>query len=98
MLLSDCRFKPSLIVRLVLSIVLISLPGSLLAQRDRIAGRVNTSQWSAINGNVHPNARSEYDQGKADDSLLLNSVTLVLKPSASQQADLDQLLADQQDP
>ena len=87
-----CSFAP-----IGLAIVL-TLPGSLLAQRSRIPGKINSRQWTPLSGNVHPNARTEYDQGKTSDTLPLPSVTLVLKPSATQQTDLEQLLADQQNP
>ena len=87
-----------LIQRVLVLAALAYLPGSLLAQQNRIAGRINGSQRFTLSGHVHPNATTEHDQGKADASLELNHVTLVLKPSASQQADLDQLLAEQQDP
>ena len=49
-----------------------------------------------LDGLVHPNARPQFDQGKAPDSLQIESVPLVLKPSPRQQADLDQLILDQQ--
>ncbi|MGA3075554.1 MAG: protease pro-enzyme activation domain-containing protein, partial [Bryobacteraceae bacterium] len=45
-----------------------------------------------------PRIQSGTDLGPVDPSLDLPYVTLVLKPSSSQQADLDQLLAQQQDP
>jgi uncharacterized protein (TIGR03437 family) len=86
------------IQRVLVLAALAYLPGGLLAQHNRIAGRINGSQRFKLSGHVHPNATAEYDQGKADAALELNHVTLVLKPSASQQADLDQLLAEQQDP
>jgi uncharacterized protein (TIGR03437 family) len=69
-----------------------------MAQRSRITGRINASQWTALSGSVHPDARSEFDQGKADGSMAVNTVTIALKPSAEQQQELDQLLADQQNP
>jgi uncharacterized protein (TIGR03437 family) len=90
--------KSILIQRFFVLAALVSLPGSLLAQQNRITGRIIGSQRFTLSGHVHPNARSEYDQGKADASLELNHVTLVLKPSDNQQADLDRLLAEQQDP
>jgi uncharacterized protein (TIGR03437 family) len=68
------------------------------AQPSRIVGNINTSQWTSLPGNVHVNARPEYDQGKAPDSLQVQSVTLELGPSASQQTALNQLLLDQQNP
>lgn len=90
--------KSLLIQRLFVLAALVFLPGSLLAQHTRIAGRIIGSQRFTLSGHVHPNARSEYDQGKADASLELSHVILVLKPSDGQQADLDRLLAEQQDP
>jgi uncharacterized protein (TIGR03437 family) len=90
--------KSILIQRLIVLAALVSLPGVLVAQPNRIAGKIVDSQRFTLSGHIHPNARSEYDQGKADPALELNSVTLVLKPSASQQAALNQLLAEQQDP
>ena len=57
---------------------------------------VDTSQATALNGNVHPLARPQYDQGRVESSMPMR-VTLVFKLSAAQQADLDALLASQQD-
>lgn len=68
------------------------------AQPSRIAGRINTEQWTALPGNVHANARTEYDRGKVSGTLQMQSVTLELKASESQQAALDQLVLDQQNP
>jgi len=90
--------QPSRIRRFFALAVLISLPGLLLAQRSRIAGTIVDSQRFTLTGHVHLNATSQFDQGKADPALELNSITLVLKPSDSQQADLNSLLAQQQDP
>src|SRR5271165_2560228 len=71
---------------------------SSFAQTNRIIGNINTLQWTPLPGHVKADARSEYDQSKAPDSLEMQSVTLVLKPSPSRQAALDQLLLDQQNP
>src|SRR5207253_779286 len=62
------------------------------------AGPIQDSRRTAIRGQIHPNARSEYDQGRVDSSMTLPAVTILLKPSAAQQAELDRLLADQQNP
>ena len=79
--------------------ILLCLPvPHLLAQRDRIAGVIDNTRRVALSGHIHPMATAENDQGAVDPSLFLPSVTLVLKASAAQQADLDQLLADQQNP
>src|SRR5271165_6535013 len=71
---------------------------SSFAQTNGIIGNINTLQWTPLPGHVKADARSEYDQSKAPDSLRMPSVTLVLKPSADQQSALDQLLLDQQNP
>ena len=71
---------------------------SSFAQSNRIIGNINTDQWTPLPGHVNANARGRYDQGKVPDVLEMQSVTFVMKPSASQQAALDQLLLDQQNP
>ncbi|HEY4363274.1 MAG TPA: protease pro-enzyme activation domain-containing protein [Bryobacteraceae bacterium] len=47
---------------------------------------------------MNPRALAQLDEGPADPAMNLNYVTLTFKTSPSQQADLDQLLKDQQDP
>jgi uncharacterized protein (TIGR03437 family) len=74
------------------------LPLPVLAQQSRITGRIDDSQRVTLHGHLHPKASPQFDQGAVDPSLRLPRVTLMLQPSASQQADLDQLLAEQQDP
>src|SRR5580700_10137662 len=69
-----------------------------LAQKDRIAGQIDSRRMVVLKGNVHPNAQPQFDQGPVDPAMKLNYITLTLNSSASQQADLDQLLVDQQDP
>ena len=77
---------------------LIATSLSFAAQPDRIAGPIDSSQMIALKGNVHHMAQPQYDQGPVEDSLQFSYVTLNIPPSASQQAALDQLLAQQQDP
>lgn len=45
---------------------------------------------------MHPLARPQYDQGKVDPSFQLERITMMFQPTATQQADLDALLASQQ--
>ncbi len=70
----------------------------LMAQRNRITGAVDNSRRAMLAGHVNPRAHAEFDRGPMDPSRLLSRLTLALKPSPSQQADLDRLLAAQQDP
>ncbi len=80
------------------TLVLLSLSATtLLAQQDRIAGPVDRLRKVAIRGNVHPSANSQFDAGPVDPQMKLDHVMVMLKRSAAQQADLDQLLAEQQD-
>src|SRR5579863_7919342 len=53
---------------------------------------------TVLPGHIHPLARPETDQGRVSPALPLSYVTLTLAQSASQQASLDQLLAEQQTP
>ena len=68
------------------------------AQPDRILRRVDAHRTRVISGSIHPSARAGIDRGAIDPATRLNTVTVFFKPSASQQAALDSLLADQQNP
>jgi subtilase family serine protease len=58
----------------------------------------NTERTVALAGNVNPMARSEFDQGAADAVTPMNRMLLTLKPTAARQAELDALVAEQQNP
>jgi len=51
-----------------------------------------------LHGNVHPKARPEFDVGPTDPSLPMKRMILLLKIAPERQADLDRLVAEQQDP
>lgn len=51
----------------------------------------------ALKGNINPNAQLQFDRGPVDPSQRLGLITLALKPTPEQQADLEQLLMEQQD-
>jgi uncharacterized protein (TIGR03437 family) len=74
------------------------LPMALLAQSDRIAGEVDASRVLKVTGNINPQVKPELDEGPVDPAMKLNYVQLMLKSSAAQQADLNQLLREQQRP
>ena len=76
----------------------ILLPSMLSAQTDRIAGPIDARRVVPVKGNLRLQARPEIDEGPVDPSMKLNYITLTLKPSAGQQAELEQLLAEQQNP
>ncbi len=77
--------------------ILILLPAALFAQKDRI-GAIDSARTAAVPGNIHPLANPQFDEGPVDPSMKLNYVTLTLKSSPAQQAELEQLLRDQQNP
>lgn len=84
---------------LVIPVLLILLPAlALAAQPDRITAPLDSAQVTALRGNVHGLARPQFDLGRTDGSKFLVGVSLVFKPSAAQQNDLNKLLADQQNP
>jgi hypothetical protein len=68
------------------------------AQHNRITMPIDRNRTVAIQGHIHRYAQPLYDQGRVAGSLLLNNLTLLLKPSAEQQSALGELLATQQDP
>jgi len=68
------------------------------AQPNRIRSRIDNSRSVTLAGNVHPFATAANDQGAVDSTFALPYITLLLKPSASQQASLAQLTEDQQNP
>ncbi len=71
---------------------------SLEAQQARITAAVDNQKLVTLSGHIHPDARPENDQGRVDVSVNLQHVTLILKPSPAQDADLTSFLAQLQDP
>ena len=78
--------------------LLTTASAAMAAQPSRITAPIDGSQTVVLTGSVHALARPEYDQGAADALLPLPYVVMMTKPSAAQQAELEQLLAQQQDP
>ena len=65
---------------------------------DRITTAVSNSSRAAIPGSVSPRVSGAADLGPAPEQTLLQGMSLRFTPSPAQQAALDQLLADQQNP
>ncbi len=80
----------------ILLVSLFSVIGA-AAQTDRITAPINNSQMVVLPGNIHPYAQPQYDAGPVEPSMALEYVTMQMMPSALQQADLNKLLAQQQD-
>ena len=69
--------KLSVIARILLTFPALAAP----AQHNRITGRVDNTRRATLKGHVHPLALAANDQGRADATLQLPRVTLVLRPS-----------------
>jgi len=81
----------------VLSLVLLSLVSAFAAQPDRISTAIDSSDTVVLTGSVHPKAEVRFDRGAVNPSMKLPYVTMLMRPSPSQQAELDRLLVQQQD-
>ncbi len=87
---------------IALCVVAVLCAASASAQSSRITQAVNNRERAVLSSNVHPKALAAAlagnDQGRVAPSLAIPYITLVLAPSASQQADLEKLLPEQQTP
>jgi subtilase family serine protease len=66
------------------------------ASRNRI-GAIDAAQTAVVRSTAHPMAQPQFDQGRADITRRLSGVTMTFRLSPAQQADMNQLLRDQQD-
>jgi subtilase family serine protease len=64
----------------------------------RITAEITNSQPSMIQGSLHPLAQPQNDAGRMPASTRINGISLYFNRTAAQQADLDTLLAAQQNP
>ena len=96
------RLKMAAVCKFLGAVVLAGIssqPGSAQSLPNRIARPIgNGDARVTVRGNVHPMARPQFDRGKVDPALLLQRVTMMFQPTPAQQADLDALLAQQQNP
>ena len=72
--------------------------GSAFAQADRITKAIDISDRIVLNGRMPLRATAENDQGRVAPSMPMSYITLMLAKSPGQQAELDNLLSDLQDP
>jgi pseudomonalisin len=68
------------------------------APTNRVAARIDETRVTTLQGNVHPMARGDFDQGVVNADTQLEQMVLQLEPSAAQQAALDALVEAQHDP
>jgi subtilase family serine protease len=63
-----------------------------------VAGAFRTPTSFPVRGHIHPLAQRRFDRGRVNGLFQLNYVTMMFKPTADQQAALNSLLEQQQDP
>jgi hypothetical protein len=66
--------------------------------QDRISQPVSSASMAPLAGSLHPMAKAEFDQGLADNSKVIQGMSINFKRSAAQEASLTALLKAQQDP
>jgi len=59
---------------------------------------INDNDTVTLHGNVHPNARPEFDRGPADQNLAYEKMVMVLSPRQDAKDNINALLAQQHDP
>jgi len=64
----------------------------------RIQAEISSSAASTLQGSLHPLAQAQYDSGRVPADTRLNGISIVFNRSAAQQADLEALIAAQQNP
>src|SRR5579859_4820137 len=68
---------------------------SLGAQAQRV---INDADRVTLHGNTHPLARAEFDRGSADAAMPMNHMIMLLAVRPDAEAQLSQMLHDQQNP
>ncbi|MFZ3218000.1 MAG: Ig-like domain repeat protein [Candidatus Acidiferrales bacterium] len=95
----SARFTPIFLFFAFTSLWLPSgAPGQSAPAPARITQAVDEANLTVLKGNTYPLARAQYDRGAAPASLPMNRMLLVLRRSPAQEAALEQLLEQQQDP
>src|SRR5581483_113441 len=74
-----------------------ALPGQAGPLR-RITQAINDTQIFTFHGNMHPLARPEFDRGALEDWQPVTKMLLLLQRSTEQEAAIQKLLEEQQDP
>jgi subtilase family serine protease len=65
---------------------------------SRISSEIGNSEMTTLKGSLHPLAQVQFDAGRVPADTRLSGISIVFSRSAAQQADLDALIAAQQEP
>lgn len=94
-----CGRKSGSLLVLLASLILCGCLAALGQTRPQNRIRqVNPNVTTALRGTVNPRAKSAFDIGPVDPAARLTGMTIYFRPSATQQAALDQLVQEQQTP
>jgi hypothetical protein len=83
---------------LLLAVSALSQGSQAQAVQDRISEPIDSASTATLVGTLHPLAKPEFDQGLADNSKVLQGMSINFKRTAAQEAELKALLQAQQDP
>ncbi len=92
------RNSGSLLVLLASLILWGCLPAVSQTRPQNRIRQVNPNVTTALRGTINPRAKPAFDIGPANPSARLSGITIHFRPSAAQQAALDQLVQQQQTP
>ena len=70
----------------------------IFSSRAQAQRAIDDADRVTLHGNTHPLARAEFDRGSADAAMPMDNMVLLLSVRPDAQAQLQQLLADQQNP
>ena len=90
-----------LLLSVSLSLSVLVCPLQSLAQtpaQNRVTQAINNGDLAVLKGNRPGFARAEFDRGPVEGAMRLTGVSLNFRPSQAQQAEIDQLLEQQQTP
>ena len=88
--------QPALVCLLVVTSLVSSIAEA--ASHDRILHKIEKTSSFAVRGNVHPMAQAANDRGSVGRLFRMERMTMTFKPTDPQEADLNTLLKQQQDP
>ena len=91
-------FSSSAAIPFAAPLLALCLASGTAAAQSHINKAIDNRVRMTLRGNLHPKARAENDQGRVSPSMMVSYVTIALAQTASQQAELEQLLAEQQTP
>jgi subtilase family serine protease len=88
-------------IRILGTVVALTMTAGLLSAqlpKPRIGAEITNSEQSTLRGSLHPLAQSQNDAGRMPSNIRLNGISIYFNRSAAQEADLQALIAAQQDP